>query len=89
LAAQNGIICPGDKGKIGEEGRSYSSSPWRWRQQGPPNHWYPTTSKHTVTIQKTMTNILEENHHRDAMTTQQWRGPNYELMTHTHQIYCA
>jgi hypothetical protein len=23
-------------------------SPWRWRQQGPPKRWYPTTSLHGV-----------------------------------------
>jgi hypothetical protein len=28
---------------------------WRWRQHGPPKHWYPTISLHGVTIQKTTT----------------------------------
>jgi len=23
---------------------------WRWRQHGPPKHWYPTTSLHGITI---------------------------------------
>jgi hypothetical protein len=27
--------------------------PWRWKQQVPPKHWYPTTSLHSVTAQKT------------------------------------
>jgi hypothetical protein len=30
------------------------SSPWRWRQHGPPKRWYPTTTPHGVTIQKTL-----------------------------------
>jgi hypothetical protein len=29
----------------------------RWRQQGPPKHWHPTTSLDGVTIQKTTTLI--------------------------------
>lgn len=33
------------------------SSLWRWWQQGPPNHWYPT-SLHCITVQKNMTRIL-------------------------------
>jgi len=28
------------------DGPWLSSSGWRWRQQGPPKHWYPTTSLH-------------------------------------------
>jgi len=28
------------------------SSPWRWRQQGPPKRWYLTTIPHGVKIQK-------------------------------------
>jgi len=31
------------------------TSPWRWRQQGPQNRWYPTSSLHGVVTQKTMT----------------------------------
>jgi len=27
---------------------------WRWRQLGPLNYWYLTTSLHGVTTQKTM-----------------------------------
>jgi hypothetical protein len=27
---------------------------WRWRQYGPPKHWYPTTTHHGVTTQKTL-----------------------------------
>jgi len=26
---------------------------WRWRQHGPPKLWYPTTTLHGVTTQKT------------------------------------
>jgi len=26
---------------------------WRWWQCGPPKRWYPTTSLHSVIIQKT------------------------------------
>jgi len=31
-------------------------SPWRWRQHAPPKRWYPwypSTTLHSVTIQKT------------------------------------
>jgi hypothetical protein len=28
-------------------------SSWRWRQQGPPKNWYPTTSLYDVRTQKT------------------------------------
>jgi hypothetical protein len=31
------------------------TSPWRWRQQGPPELWYPTTTLHIVTTQKIST----------------------------------
>jgi hypothetical protein len=31
------------------------SSPWGRRQHGPPKHWYPITSLHGVTTQKTTT----------------------------------
>jgi hypothetical protein len=31
---------------------------WRWRQQGPPKRWYPTTSLHSITVEKTMTLIF-------------------------------
>jgi hypothetical protein len=34
---------------------SIFTSPWRWRQQGPPKRWYPTTSLHGVITQKTAT----------------------------------
>jgi hypothetical protein len=34
------------------------SSPWRWRQHGPPKHCYPTTGLHGVTTQKTLTWIF-------------------------------
>jgi len=30
----------------------------RWRQHGPPKRWYPTTSLHGVTSQKTATRIF-------------------------------
>jgi len=26
---------------------------WRWRQHGPPKRWYPATSIHGVTTQRT------------------------------------
>jgi len=29
----------------------FRTSPWKWRQHGPPKRWY-TTSLHDVTIQK-------------------------------------
>jgi len=32
-----------------------ASQPRRWRQHGPPKRWYPTTTLHGVTIQKTWT----------------------------------
>jgi len=35
-----------------------STSPWRWRQHGPPECWYPATSLHSVITQKTMTWIF-------------------------------
>jgi len=35
-----------------------SSSPWRRRQHGLSERWYPTTSLHSVTIQKTVTWIF-------------------------------
>jgi hypothetical protein len=35
-----------------------ASQPWRWRQHGPPKRWYPTTTLHGVTTQKT------SKHHR-------------------------
>jgi len=31
------------------------SSPWRWRQQALPRRWYPPTTKHGITTQKTWT----------------------------------
>jgi hypothetical protein len=32
---------------------------WRWRQQGPLKHWYPTATLHGITAQKTSTcNLL-------------------------------
>jgi len=31
------------------------TSPYRWRQQGPLKWWYPTTTLHSVTTQKTST----------------------------------
>jgi len=31
------------------------SSGWRWRQHGPLKRWYPTTTLHGVTTQKTST----------------------------------
>jgi len=30
-----------------------SLQPWRWRQHGSPKRWYPTTTLHGVTTQKT------------------------------------
>jgi len=33
----------------------HTTSPWRWRQHGPPNRWYPNTWLHGVTTQKTAT----------------------------------
>jgi len=29
-----------------------ASQPRRWRQHGPPKHWYPTTTLHSVTTLK-------------------------------------
>jgi hypothetical protein len=34
---------------------SIFTSPWRWRQHGPPKHYYPTMLLHSVTTQKTTT----------------------------------
>jgi hypothetical protein len=34
------------------------TSPWRWRQHGPPKRWYLTTSLHGVITQKTTTWIF-------------------------------
>jgi hypothetical protein len=36
------------------EGTRVFTSPWRWRQQGPPKLRYSTTSLYDVTTQKTM-----------------------------------
>jgi len=37
------------------------TSPWRWRQHGTMKWWYPTTSVHSITTQKTLTwNITVE-----------------------------
>jgi hypothetical protein len=33
---------------------SILTSPWRWRQHGPPKRWYPTATLHGVTTQKTL-----------------------------------
>jgi len=33
-------------------------SPWRWRQHGPPKRWYPDTTVHGITTQKTSTWIF-------------------------------
>jgi hypothetical protein len=38
------------------------TSPWRWRQQGPPKHWCHTTSLHGVTTQRTATRTLGSFH---------------------------
>jgi len=35
----------------------HCTSHWRWRQYGPLKHWYPTTTLHTITTQKTLTSI--------------------------------
>jgi len=37
------------------------SSPWRWRQHGPPKRWYPTTRLPGVTIQKNLDFHRREN----------------------------
>jgi len=34
------------------------SSPWRGRQQSPPKWWYPTTTLHSITTQKTATQVF-------------------------------
>jgi len=34
------------------------TSPWRWRQYGPPKRWYPATSLHGIVTQKTTTWIF-------------------------------
>jgi hypothetical protein len=34
------------------------TSPWRWRQQGRPKLWYPTSTLHGVTTQKTSVWII-------------------------------
>jgi len=39
-----------------------ATSPWRWRQHGPPKRVYPTTSD-DVTTQKTSTWIQKLSHH--------------------------
>jgi len=31
---------------------------WRWKQLGPLKHWYPTTTRHNVTVQKNSTWIF-------------------------------
>jgi hypothetical protein len=33
--------------------------PWRWKQYVPPKQWYPPTSRHGVTAQKTTIDIFE------------------------------
>jgi hypothetical protein len=34
---------------------SWRKTGWRWRQHGPLKRWYPTTTQHGVTTQKTST----------------------------------
>jgi hypothetical protein len=36
-----------------------TTSLWRWRQQSPLKHWYPTTSLRGITMQKTTTWTLQ------------------------------
>jgi len=31
-----------------------STSPWKWRQHGPPKCWYPTITLHGITTRKTL-----------------------------------
>jgi len=38
--------------------RSFGLWPWRWRQHGPPKHWYPTTTLQAVTIQNTWNSVF-------------------------------
>jgi len=40
---------------VGHQSFMRQSSPWTWRQQGPPKHWYSTMTLHGVTTQKTLT----------------------------------
>jgi len=44
------------------------TSPWRWKQHGPPKLWYPTTSLHDVISQKITTWITIQ-----APLTSPWR----------------
>jgi len=40
---------------VGILAQHYTASPWRWRHRRPPKRWYPTTTIHGVTTQKTWT----------------------------------
>jgi len=39
-------------------GYNSPTSPWRWKQDGPPKRWYPTTTLNGVTTQNTSTWIF-------------------------------
>jgi len=50
------ILCILQPRVIGYQLHDFTST-WRWRQQGPPKHWYPTTTVHGITTQKTLTSF--------------------------------
>jgi hypothetical protein len=66
------------------------SSPWRWRQYRPLKHWYPTTTLHSITTQKTSTwNITAVKASKLVRTWWQSENPGHQVLTshfsyHTH-----
>jgi hypothetical protein len=44
------------------------TSPWRWRQHGPPKRWYPTATLHGVRTQKTSSWIFTADKTSDHCT---------------------
>jgi len=41
-------------------GYQHFRGPFRWKQHGPLKYWYPTTTQHGITKQKTSTWILHD-----------------------------
>jgi hypothetical protein len=52
------ITDPWNTGTYHNTTRCHNPEDWRWRHHGPLKHWYPTTTLHGVTTQKTSTWIF-------------------------------
>jgi hypothetical protein len=59
-------------------------SPWRWRQHSHPKRWYPTTTLHGVTTQKTPTWIYTEQLTRTCHYSNS-RSDNSEILKVTYK----